>query len=83
MVTCSGQVETTIAKWEVKEICTIPEGFRPMLDKTDNTFINITGNGKMTAYGQSGEYPNKLYAMAINAVTSNSIVFGMSWVTNE
>lgn len=54
----------------------------PAIEKTDGVFVNVTGIGKMTAYGRDGDYPGKLYAMAIKAVTSNSIVFNLSWTTN-
>lgn len=54
----------------------------PAIEKTDGVFVNVAGIGKMTAYGSDGDYPGKLYAMAIKAVTSNSIVFNLSWTTN-
>lgn len=82
IVVCSGQVETTIPQWQQREISTIPDEFMPSLDKTDGVFINISGLGTMTAYGSNGLHPGKLYAMAIKAVTSNAIVFNLSWTTN-
>nr|DAZ74327.1 MAG TPA: Receptor Binding Protein sandwich domain, phage receptor [Caudoviricetes sp.] len=82
IVVCSGQVETTISAWTNKLICNIPEGFRPARDRVRGTFANNTANGVMNAYGSDGEYPNQLYAMPFGqAVTANSIVFNMSWVT--
>lgn len=82
IVVCSGQVETTISAWETKKICNIPEGYEPKASRTISSFVNFTGVGRIDAYGSDGDYPNQLYAMAINAVTSNSIIFCISWATN-
>lgn len=47
-----------------------------------SSFVNINGVGRIDAYGPNGDYPNQLYAMAINAIPTNSIVFCISWATN-
>ena len=83
MVSCSGQIETTMNQWEIKELCSIPEGFRPSFDTAYGVFVNSNGIGRVMAYGDGGDHPNELYAMAINAITSNSIIFALTWATDE
>lgn len=81
-VVCAGQVDVTMNAWSNTRICNIPNAFKPTADRTVGNFSNNgTSGGMMHAYGASGDHPGELWAMPFaQAITSNAIVFNMSWV---